>query len=383
MKFQELLDKYKNHTATEEERRMVEEELEKYQAMTDYFLAEDFGAEEMEQTSPDEWKKISRSMKKRNGLIIAAAVVLACMIMGLVFAFQPVISKWIWYDPTEADMQEFAYDMECHLDVLSELTMPEVSIQDMTVKEQGWGVYDIELMQRDFSQGSYEWLSGNINRGSIRLNSNLYDYCAANAFSRGTMPFEPVSEENGVIRTPSQAKAALAEVPEYVRMEAYISLSRDWSMEELAEFQAIYDPEVFDIGWVGVRISPLEEQRYPLMGFDAHSAGYIWDDMDTAYPFYELSMHKDAPKSEAWEKHFFALLQYSIDHRDFYERLMGNTAARHGSLCESAMEYVRENGVMTYGFLYYGTPSEITRILEHPDVEGVYVSDTRLDVPGL
>ena len=36
MTFRELLEKYKNHTATTEERKQVEAELEKYNALTEY-----------------------------------------------------------------------------------------------------------------------------------------------------------------------------------------------------------------------------------------------------------------------------------------------------------------------------------------------------------
>ena len=42
-----------------------------------------------------------------------------------------------------------------------------------------------------------------------------------------------------------------------------------------------------------------------------------------------------------------------------------------------------ENGVKTYGFLYYGTPAEMRKLLENEDVEGIYVTDYQLRVPGL
>lgn len=37
MNFHELLEKYKSNTATPEEIRMVEEELEKYESITEYY----------------------------------------------------------------------------------------------------------------------------------------------------------------------------------------------------------------------------------------------------------------------------------------------------------------------------------------------------------
>ena len=45
MTFRELLEKYKNQTATPEERKQVEVELEKYNALTEYLLEQDVDME--------------------------------------------------------------------------------------------------------------------------------------------------------------------------------------------------------------------------------------------------------------------------------------------------------------------------------------------------
>lgn len=374
MTFRELLEKYKNQTATPEERKQVEAELEKYNALTEYLLEQDVDMEGEDLAGhQEELQKIDRSMKKRGRRIIAIAVVIACVVMGALTAFQPVISKVIWYDPTERDFQQYSYDISCHLAVLAELTMPEVQMESVMITEKGWGQYDLQVQQREWSSGEYLWEDGTVTRGKIQLKSNVYQYSVINAFSRGTAEFG-----NSVMTESAKAKAALADLPEYLKMEAYVSLGKDWTMEELENFAAQQDGY---LGWVGVRTSPEDQQFLPLMGFDADSSGYIWENVDAAYPFYELSMHEDVPLSEAWEKHFLALLQYSVDHGDFYARL--NQSNDHGSTCQMVQEYVTENGVKTYGFLYYGTPAEMRKLLENEDVEGIYVTDYQLRVPGL
>ena len=374
MTFRELLEKYKNQTATPEERKQVEAELEKYNALTEYLLEQDVDMEGEDLAGQqEELQKIDRSMKKRGRRIIAIAVVIACVVMGALTAFQPAISKVIWYDPTEQDLQQYSYDISCHLAVLAELTMPEVQMESVMITEKGWGQYDLQVQQREWSSGEYLWEDGTVTRGKIQLKSNVYQYSVINAFSRGTAEFG-----NSVMTESAKAKAALADLPEYLKMEAYVSLGKDWTMEELENFAAQQDGY---LGWVGVRTSPEDQQFLPLMGFDADSSGYIWENVDAAYPFYELSMHEDVPLSEVWEKHFLALLQYSVDHGDFYARL--NQSNDHGSTCQMVQEYVTENGVKTYGFLYYGTPAEMRKLLENEDVEGIYVTDYQLRVPGL
>jgi len=374
MTFRELLEKYKNQTATPEERKQVEAELEKYNALTEYLLEQDVDMEGEDLAGQqEELQKIDRSMKKRGRRIIAIAVVIACVVMGALTAFQPAISKVIWYDPTERDFQQYSYDISCHLAVLAELTMPEVQMESVMITEKGWGQYDLQVQQREWSSGEYLWEDGTVTRGKIQLKSNVYQYSVINAFSRGTAEFG-----NSVMTESAKAKAALADLPEYLKMEAYVSLGKDWTMEELENFAAQQEGY---LGWVGVRTSTEDRQLLPLMGFDADSSGYIWENVDAAYPFYELSMHEDVPLAEAWEKHFLALLQYSIDHGDFYARL--NQSNGHGGICQMVQEYVTENGVKTYGFLYYGTPAEMRKLLENEDVEGIDVTDYQLRVPGL
>lgn len=374
MTFRELLEKYKNHTATPEERKQVEAELEKYNALTEYLLEQDVDMEGEDLAGQqEELQKIDRSMKKRGRRIIAIAVVIACVVMGALTAFQPAISKVIWYDPTERSMQEFAYDIDCHMAVLTELTMPEVQMESVMITEKGWGQYDLQVQQREWSSGEYLWEDGTVTRGKIQLKSNVYQYSVINAFSRGTAEFG-----SSVMTESAEAKAALADLPEYMQMEAYVSLGKDWTMEELENFAAQQDGY---LGWVGVRISPEDQQLFPLMGFDASDSGYVFNNVDEAYPFYELSMHEDVSLTEAWEKHFLALLQYSIDQGDFYARL--NQSNDHGNACQMVQEYVTKNGVKTYGFLYYGTPAEMRKLLENEDVEGIYVTDYQLRVPGL
>ena len=385
MTFRELLEKYKNQTATPEERKQVEAELEKYNALTEYLLEQDVDMEgEDLAAQQEELQKIDRSMKKRGRRIIAIAVVIACVVMGALTAFQPAISKVIWYDPAEQTMQEFASDMDCHLTVFSELTMPESGILQTRVYPRGWGVYDLDVEQYDHLTGEQTWFGSTVNRGKIRLDSNLYDYAVMNSFTRGTASFiEDVENQGGVIRTPEAMTAILKDLPDFIQIEAYVSLGRDWTMKELTDFVQTMEQTDGMLGWVGVRVSPEEEQRLPLMGFRWGGHGYVYNQVNQQYPYYETGFYKDEPQNEVWEKHFLALLQYTADHADFYERLDGDSGAHIGTKAQSALDYVRENGVKTYGFLYYGTAADFQKLLENEDVEGMYISDYRLDVPGL
>ena len=72
MTFRELLEKYKNGSATPEEREQTERELEKFDALTEYMLEQDFPQEEQPkaEAAEGELKKIRRNIKQRNAVLV-------------------------------------------------------------------------------------------------------------------------------------------------------------------------------------------------------------------------------------------------------------------------------------------------------------------------
>lgn len=386
MTFRELLEKYRNGSATPEEQAQAELELEKFDALTEYMMAQDFPQEEDDPEIPaGELKKIRRHIKRRNALLVCLAAGAACCIIAAACYFEPVISKRLWYDPTEVyhpDSDHFSSQkIDSHMAVLAELIMPEIRLDSVFVKEQGKGKYDLTLYQWDYSRGENRFSYGTVTRNKVELQHDFFlQACSANVFSRSQYGFREEPSETGIIRSTEAAQAILKELPEYIQLEAYISLRRDWDMETFAGFREKInqEPEGAWIGWTAVRTAPENRQLFPLAGFLADSGGWILDEVDNLYPYYEISMHEDEPMSKVFSEHFKALLCYIIDHENFYAENMNDRIP-----AKEMLEYVEENGVNTYGFICYGSPQDILQVLEEPDVEGIYVSDSRISVPGL
>ncbi|KLU68365.1 MAG: hypothetical protein RHS_5803 [Robinsoniella sp. RHS] len=66
MNFHELLEKYKSNTATPEEIRMVEEELEKYESITEYYtdqMGENLNLDLLSETEESEIKNVKKTRK--------------------------------------------------------------------------------------------------------------------------------------------------------------------------------------------------------------------------------------------------------------------------------------------------------------------------------
>ncbi len=254
-------------------------------------------------------------------------------------------------------------------------------MEQVWIDERGHGEYDLSVRRWDYSSGDYDYSHGTVKKGVIEMQRDFYQQCIMNIFSRGTKGAMSRPEKGGTVTDVETARASLQELPDHIQMEAYISLAQDWSMEELEAFQKAVETDTGGMGWVAVRNAPLSEQM-SLTGFQAYGSGLIYDDLDAAYPYYEIHEHADEPTAKVWTEHFKSLLRYSVDHREFYDRIQGGIG-NHGEKCERVLEYVEQNGVKTYGFVYYGTPKDLLRVLEYEGVEGIHVSDSTLRIPNL
>lgn len=381
MGFRDLLEKYKNGSATPEEQAQVEQEIEKYDALSEYMLAQDFPQAEPEAAEGD-LQKIRRHIKRRNAILVCLAAGVACGVVAAACYFEPAVSKRLWYDPTEVyhpDTEDYSTQkIDSHIAVLSELIMPEIRIDAILIEERGNGKYDLTLSQSNLSRAETSYAYGTVDRDKIELHRDFWQPCSANVFTRSQYGFREEPSPDGIIRDVESARAILGELPEYIQLEAYISLSRDWDMEEFAAFYEKMDKEQPDawIGWTAVRTAPEGTQLFPLAGFQADTGGFLLDEVDALYPYYEIGLHEGEPLAEVFGEHFKSLLHYTIDHKDFYNEKMDFQIRD-----EEMLEYVEQNGVKTYGFVCYGSPQEILRVLGEPDVEGVYISDSRISVP--
>lgn len=388
MAFRELLEKYRDGTATPEEREQAERELEKFDALAEYMLGQDMPQAADAEPPKGELQKIRRNIKRRNVLLVCIAAAVACGVVAAASALEPALSKLLWYDPAEVyspGSEEYSTQkLDSHIAVMTELIMPGVRMENAAIEPQGWGKYALSIGKYDLSSGEQGVVSGSIARGRVSFADEFYNTCSLNAFSRSAPGLSAKPEPMGVVKDRETAKNALAGLPDYIWLEGYVSLGRDWSMAELAAFHEKMEQalERSYMGWVGVRCAPEDTQKRPLAGFQADTSGWILSEVEERYPYYEIVEHRDEPLAEVWAAHFNALLQYAADNADFYGRAEPNG---HKSFLdtEGIQKYVEQNGVNTYGFVYYGTPQDFLQILAEPDVEGLFLSDSRVRIPGM
>ena len=139
MSFRELLERYRTGAATEAERALVEAELEKSAAISDY-LAEGLEAEltgegahrTSEETEPA--RRVRRIVNRRLGrvAVLSAAVVLA-VLLGVRLVVSPLAESFC-YQPNARSVGQAGDEREdiwYDLSAFYELIMPGRSVRDI------------------------------------------------------------------------------------------------------------------------------------------------------------------------------------------------------------------------------------------------------------
>ena len=146
MKFKELLDKYKNHTATEEEKELIERELEKYEAIEEY-LSKNFGMDFMEsfeeESKVHEISMIKKSVNKRLRKVVLASVSIVLLIFISIFYVVSPIMDGMYYNPTAHTISEYRDDFHFDLTAFTELNLPGYVVSTVLSENKGFGKYNI------------------------------------------------------------------------------------------------------------------------------------------------------------------------------------------------------------------------------------------------
>lgn len=366
MVFKEAFEHYKTGNATPEEITYVENELEKSRLISEY-LEEDFEVNLEAETAPaDELKNVKRSLRKRSRNIIAISVAVVFVLALLAnFAAVPLLNK-LYYNPMTKENDPYSYDIDFSLAAYTELHQAGYSYGSTLVENTGIGKYAMTLIRNDLSTGNQEYLTAALYKNNLTMPySFTTGNLSANIFARASYPvynLDPQNKENFIKK--------LKNLPDYIGVTAAVSFSKDLTMGQLLDMMT---GSKVSFLWTGIRNAPENIQRYPLCGMDLTATGIVYEQINNKYPAFELAaIHSDEGTFRAadYETHFTSLLQYSIDHADFLKALNADA-----SYYPSVLDYVKKNGVKTYGVLVRGPAAEILALMDTGIVSQIWPLD--------
>lgn len=366
MDFKQAYDHYRDGTACEEERRFVEEEIEKYQLIAEHLDAE-WDTPEVLDTPQKDMKKVRRNLRKRS-----TATVLTCFLLAAALIFSAMGVERLFWNPEENTYDiEYHTDLEFTLAAYAELFCPEVNIAGISSSRTGFATYQIAVQHWNSAKGGDTSSTyGTIERNKLTLPVDLLRTCPVNIFENACYPVYIMDEE-----FKQDTAEKLSNLPDYIQVKAAVSFSEDMDMEQLLEFESQLEDAY--LVWVGIRNCPEDEQRFPLSGIAPFIGGIVKEGLNAHYPNFDVS-RPDLTGTDL-ETHFKSLLQYSKDQAARGRGLSADFWNGSGYY-NDVLDYVEENGIYTYGAFIVGPPQLFLDLMDKGIASQVWPTDGWLNI---
>ena len=400
MNFKEIVERYKNGTAAEEEMRLIEAELEKQKWLNELLYEEleeelDCGRGNVKsgfvgEMAPDEeaqefaklvQKAIRRAFLKAGAVVLSIAVALT---LFLSFGLSPIVNS-IYYNPAEeVVLQEWENGrtsrarLGIDMGVYTELNYPMVRFDGASVTERGFGDYSFQLFQGITVNGmENKWISGEVQRGVLTMyDSNVLkrvysnDFCnyqedgKINKYHR--QEYETYWEAD-VREDVAQMNAAAEEM-----RTAYISFDHVLTFDEL---WTLKDETGVENCWNLVDTKGLRNSDNGWSSSRGESYGY-WDVFGTQleeYGDYADPSVRIMPAGMKWDDferneelqtaQFLKMLDYLAEEdRKEFLGMMGDWPENY----PNAAEYVRDHGLTFLGMAVHADQETLQNLLDHP-----------------
>lgn len=436
MTFRELLKQYQVGALDPEQKREVEEAIDREDALLEYLAERDalpapdaISGPGAEPIADETELKFQRELKRgiRRAFVklgIAVGAVLLAILLLAQFVLPQLVDRF-YYDPgrivakvheenehgwlTDRQTNQMTLDMA----VYSELFLPGVYRDNVKVVEHGYGEYDVLIAQNISYGGAPSTdVAGHVSKNRLLLyDANLFKAPVGNAFEWGINAPDParslssqippaehdpetggsIYHSMGMAGYPETARAQIEALPDGQLYQGFVSLDR--VMDYNSFFALLEEYGNYHV-WCAVQLT--ENPSYLVnwgFGIDyGGGANFLEWDRDK-YPMLKRSdddrlVITDAETAKA---HMQDLLRYLNDHPWFAEMMSldygasGYTAVTElpaFGLTEERdlsplIEYLDEHGVQVYGFWIMADKETLLRLQDSPEVYSVAVQPLR------
>ncbi len=320
----------------------------------------------------EELKQIKKNLRSRNTRLVLISILLTlALVLGIFKVLIPGIESLYW-DPHDASCGT-TYDLTLTLSAYTELFHPGWMLAGVSSVRTGFASYSLSI-RRTSPQGEYSYTTGSLIKNHLGWDAEFSSPSAdAGLFDLAYSPSQPVDMED--------TASTLQALPDYITVEAAVSFSQDLDMEQLLEWR--YE-QALSVLWAGIRNAPMEEEKFPLCGMNPAlfgGAAFLDKTVNEQYPQFSAdpaSAPGSASPAYILEQHFKSLLQYSSDQLE-----AGRGGLVYGgdrNYYREVLDYVEENGVMTYGCVVTAAPSQLLKLMEDGRISQIRLMDAWLDV---
>ena len=393
MKYNELINLYKKGELDEENKKNIEYDIERHEAISEYLFdseeipgIDDIAVDDLDKkvdidndADKEFAKLIKRSIRKaflKMGLCVGA-VTLAIVIF--IIYFLPGIMDSFYYEPDKIagkkdgmETNELSVDMA----VYTELFRPGFYRDEVVVEGNGYGEYDINILQTTSYTGTFTNIGGTIKKNKLVLyDGRILNGIAINNFLASDIGVR--YRYSSSYETKGLAKELIERLADNEYYMAYVTLPEVMSYDEFLTW--CIDNEVIDVTWAAAAFK--DDNGYytdEIVGFAINDSCHeIFYDSEK-YPYlsqFDVSLsaadNDFVPTEEVMKKHFASLLRYMGDREEFRDviGMDGFSSQEYNELADN----VEKNGINIYGYTFVGEKEELLRICEK--VHYITVSD--------
>ncbi len=383
MRFNEILEKFKDGTATNEEREYINSEIEKNEAINSFLSEQAFSDLSLDDFEIKESLKVNKKIQNKfKRFTIITIMLTLSVLVSLQYVVFPIYHS-IFYNPntavegTNITNEQFSIDMG----IYTELHTPGYISDYSDARSLGFGKYEVEVVLFN-SLGGFTFL-GEIDKGKFsRYPSELKIYDQKNIFYDMSGRFAYVENDgerrNNQLESEKNAYLEhLSELPTTSKVSSFFSFKEELSMDEIVKL--IDEESKVSIDWIAVRTNKSKHEKLHI-GFNPKGYGLLRNKdllpIDK-YPVYELGNEKRPYNKKSYEDHFKTLLKYMSTRNEFLTLLNYITISNdtYSGYYDEVYKYVNENGVNSYGVLVVGSPQEIIDFSKNHNINSIVIDD--------
>lgn len=323
----------------------------------------------------EELRKIRKSLRLQNRKTIFVTLMLILVVILIAVLLVIPTAESVYWAPYTSDHIQQGNDLKWMLEAYTELFQPGRQIQSVYAGDTGFASYDLTIIRTDTATQEKEYIDGTLTRGTLNLDHPFYEYGMERAFFQGNNNLP----EEMMIHYRNAATEQLSELPAFVTVKALAFFPEDLTMAQLQKliFQYNYDGRNgVTLKWVGVRNAPKDyEQTSFAIGFSPNPSGDL-SLLNDIYP--EIGLIHTKEDGSHMEAHFKSLLRFSADQLDKGKGLPIVTL--NGNHYRDVLNYVEENGIVSYGCLVTGSPDGLLSLLQDGIASTLILTDGWIDV---
>lgn len=387
MNYEELLKKYRQGQTTEEETRRIEEDIEKFEAISVYLeetLEEERTGLEIEEADA---KDIRRIKGKVNRKVFFYSFSGAAVLIAIILLINLICSQ-IFYNPNKGIREIYGGDGQLMLDlsVYTEMHNPGYIVNQAYAEPDWFGKYGLSVTWGRLFTGEEEKAYINLVRGKVKESGNV-----ERSF-KGTSIYHAIGTKLGMViyegkddTSMDLAKAELqnqqehiAALPESAYLAVNITFPEAKTVEEMLKFADQYQDVSIIYNYVESKTGALQ-----MNGFGFERAGIIPDqteEINQKYPYlWTLGEDMDSgDRAEKWTLHYESMLKYLSERGEFIDMMTDAVSGWSSVDYKEELETVKKEGIHIVGMQIHGKRQDILDIIASGEIDGMDILDVKV-----